>query len=80
MILVNVLTTIWKWEVDALREQVRMATVALPPALAAAEADSESDQASRHSDCAEESELHLQLQAQGPRLAALGASGYADDT
>ena len=79
VILVNVLTTIWKLEVDALREQVCVATVALP-ALVAAEADSESDQASQHSDSAEESELHLQLQAQGPELAALGASGYADDT
>ena len=78
--LVNVLTTIWKWEMDALREQVCVATVALPPALVAAEADRESDQASQHSDSAEESELHLQLQAQGPGLAALGASGYADDT
>ena len=43
-------------------------------------ADSESDQASQHTDSAEESELHLQLQAQGSGLAALGASGYADDT
>ena len=80
VILVNVLTTIWKWEVDALREQVCVATATLPPALVAAEADSESDQASQHSDSAEESELHLRLQAQGPGMAALGASGYADDT
>ena len=80
VILVNVLTTIWKWEVDALREQVCVATATLPPALVAAEANSESDQASQHSDSAEESELHLRLQAQGPGLAALGASGYADDT
>ena len=57
-----------------------MATATLPPALVAAEADSESDQASQHCDSAEESELHLRLQAQGPGLAALGASGYADDT
>ena len=80
VILVNVLTTIWKWEVDALREQVCVATVALPPALVVAEANSESDQASQHSDSAEEPELRLQLQEQGPGLAALGASGYADDT
>ena len=57
-----------------------MATATLPPALAAAEADSESDQANQHNDSAEESELHLQLHAQGPGLAALGASCYADDT
>ena len=80
MILVNVLTTIWKWEVDALREQVCVATMALPPALVVAEADSELDQASQHSDSAEELELRLQLQEQGPGLVALGASGYADDT
>ena len=80
VILVNVLTTIWKWEADALQEQVCLATMALPPALVAAEADSELDQGSQHSDSAEDSELHLRLQAQGPGLAALGASGYADDS
>ena len=77
VILVNVHTTIWKWEVYALREQVCVATVALPPALEAAEADSESDQARQHSDSAEESELHLKLQAQGqgarPRARGLGS-------
>ena len=41
----NVLTTSWNWEVDALREQVSMATVALPPVLVAVEAGSESDEA-----------------------------------
>ena len=46
--------------------------------MVVAEADSESDQASQHSDSAEEPELRLWLQEQG--LAALGASGYADDT
>ena len=81
--LVNVLTTIRKWEVDALREQVCVATVALPLALVAAQTDNESDQAGQCSNSAEEPEqpeLCLQLQAQGRGLAALGASGYADDT
>ena len=79
VILVNVLITIWKWEVDAVREQVCVATVALPRALVAAQTDSESDQ-HQCSNSAEELELHVQLRAQGPRLAALGASGYAADT
>ena len=55
-----------------------MATVALPPALVAGETDSESDQASQCSNSAEEPELHLQLQSQGPRLAALEALARAE--
>ena len=46
VILVNVLTTMWKWEVDAPREQVCVATAALPPVAVAAKAHSESDEAS----------------------------------
>ena len=37
VILVNVLTTIRKWEVDALREQVCLATVTLSTVLVAAQ-------------------------------------------
>ena len=33
VILVNVLSTIWKWEVDSLRQQVCARTAALPPTL-----------------------------------------------
>ena len=57
VILVNVLTTIWKWEMDALREQVCVAIVALPPVPAAAKAGRESHEASQGKDPAEESEL-----------------------
>ena len=64
VILVNVLT---KWEVDALKEQVCVATVALPPAPAAAETNIELDQASQGNNPAEASELHVQLQAKGWR-------------
>ena len=58
VILVTVLTTMWKVEVDALREQVCVATVAFTPVLAA-EADSEFDEANKDSDCVEESQMHL---------------------
>ena len=74
------LTTIRKWEVDTLREQVCVATVALPLVLVTVDADSASDEVSQGGDSAEESELRLRLWVQGPGPVALGASGYADDT
>ena len=80
MILVNFLTTIWKGEVDALREQVCMAKVSLPPHLVMVEADGAWDKASQGGNSMEESESRLKLQVQGPGLVALGASGYANDT
>ena len=68
VILVNVLTTIWKWEVDSLRRQVCAQTAALPPAL--------------HEDAADDMELGalLPLKDAGPGYAALGSPGYADDS
>ena len=68
VILVNVLTTIWKSEVDSLRHQVWAQTTALP--LAPDE------------DAADDLEpgALLPLTDAGPGYAALGSSGYADDT
>ena len=68
MILVNVLTTIWKREVDSLRRQVCASTSALPPVL--------------DEDAADDLEpaAPLPLKDAGPGYAALGSSGYADDT
>ena len=68
VILVNVLTTIWKWEVDSVRRQVCAQTAALPSTLD------------------EEAAADLEVGAphprkdMGPGYAALGSSGYADDT
>ena len=67
VILVNVLTTMWKWEVDSLRRQVCAWTAALPPTLDEATADPEVG-------------APLPLKDAGPGYAALGSSGYADDT
>ena len=64
---VNVLTTIWKWEVDSLRRQVCAQTDALPPALNEDAADLQPW-------------ALLPLKDAGPGYAALGLSGYADDT
>ena len=47
VILLNVLTAMWKWEVEALREQICVATVSLPPVLVTVEADSLSDRGVR---------------------------------
>ena len=47
MIVANVLTTICKWEVAAMHEQVCVATVALPRVLVIVEAERESDEASQ---------------------------------
>ena len=68
VIVVNVLTTIWKWEVDSLRRQVCAQTAALMPAL--------------DEDAAEDLEpgTPLPLKDAGPGYAALASSGYADDT
>ena len=68
MILVNVLTTIWKWEVDSLRRQVCAQTAALPPAL--------------DEDAADDLEpgALLPLKEAGPGYAALGSLGYGADT
>ena len=68
MILVNVLTTIWKWEVDSLRWQVCARTTALPPVV--------------DEDAADDVEpgAPLPLKHAGPGYGALGSSGYADDT
>ena len=67
-ILVNVLTTIWKWEVDSLRRQVCTQTAALPPTL--------------DEDAADDLDPGglPPLKDAGPGYAALGSSGYADDT
>ena len=68
VILVNLLTTMWKWEVDSLRRQVCVRTAALPPVL--------------DEDAAEDLEPGgpLPLKDAGPGYAALWSSGYADDT
>ena len=68
VILVNVLTTIWKWEVDSLRRQVCAQTAALPPTLDENAADDLDPGALPP------------LKDAGPGYAALGSSGYADDT
>ena len=67
VILVNVLTTIWKWEVDSLRRQVCAQTAALPPVL---DEDAAYDL---------EPGALLPLKDAGPGYAALGSSGYVDD-
>ena len=68
VILVNVLTTISKWEVDSLHCQVCAQTAALPPVL--------------DEEAAVDLEVGapLLLKDAGPGYAALGSSGYADDT
>ena len=68
VILVNVLTTVWKWEVDSLRRQVCAQTAALPPPL--------------DEDAADDLEPGAlpPFKDGGPGYAALGSSGYADDT
>ena len=68
VILVNVLTTIWKWEVDSLRRQVCEQTAALPPALDKYAADDL------------ESGALLPFKDAGPDYAVLGLLDYADDT
>ena len=68
VILVNVLTTIWKWEVDSLRRQVCAQTAALPPTWDEDAADDLDPGALPP------------LNDAGPGYAALGSSGYADDT
>ena len=69
VILVNVPTTIWKWEgVDSLRRQVCARTAAFPPTLEEQAADDL------------EVGAPLPLKDAGPGHAALGLSGYADDT
>ena len=68
VILVNVLTTIWKWEVDSLRRQVCPQTAALPLTLDEDAADDLDPGALPP------------LKDAGPGYAALGSSGYADDT
>ena len=67
-ILVNVLTTIWKWEVNSLRRQVCAHTAALPPTLDEDAADDLDPGALPP------------LKIAGPGYDALGSSGYADDT
>ena len=68
VILVNVPTTIWKWEVDSVRRQVCAPTAALPPTLdEEAAADVEVG-------------APLPLNDAGPGCAVVGLSGYADDT
>ena len=68
VILVNVLTRIRKWEVDSLRRQVCAQPAALHPVL--------------DEDAADDLEPGppLPLKEAGPGYAALGLSGYADDT
>ena len=68
VILVNVLTMIWKWEVDSLRHQVRARTAALPSLLDEDAADDLKPGAL------------LPLKDAGPGYTALGSSGCADDT
>ena len=68
VILVNVLATIWKWEVDSLPQQVCAGTAALPPTL--------------DEEVAADLEVgaSLSLKDAGPGYATLGSSGYANDT
>ena len=68
VILVKVLTTIWKLEVDCLRRQVCAKKAALPPAL--------------DEDAADDLEpgALLPLKDAGPGYAPPGLSGYANDT
>ena len=68
MILVKVLTTVWKWEVDSLPRQVCARTDALFPVL--------------YEDAAEDLEpgATLPLKDASPGYTALGSSGYADGT
>ena len=68
MILVNVLTTIWKWEVDSLRRQMCAQTAALPPTL---DEDATDDL---------DPGALPPLKEAGPGYAALGSSSYADNT
>ena len=68
VILVNVLTTIWKSEVDSLRRQVCARTADLPLIL---DEDAAADL---------EAGTPLPLKDAGPGYAAQGSSGYADDT
>ena len=68
VILVNVLTTNCKWEVDSLRRQVCAQTAALPPTLDEDAADNLDPGALPP------------LKDAGPGYAAVGSSGYADDT
>ena len=75
VVLVNVLTTIWKWEIDSLRRQVCAATAGLPPVLAE-EGDGEGEESVGSLD----GEALPPLEDAGPGYAALGSSGYADDT
>ena len=74
VVLVNVLTTIWKWDIDSLRRQVCAATTTLPPVLA--EEEDEAAESADSLDC----EILPSLEDAGPGYAALGSSGYADDT
>ena len=68
MILLNVLTTTWKCEVDSLHRQMCARTATLPPTLdEGAAADLETG-------------APLPLKDAGPGYAALGSSGYAEDT
>ena len=67
MILLNVLTTIWKWEVDSLRRQVCARTAALQPTL----------DKNTVADLEAGAPLPLKDARQG--YAALG-SGHADDS
>ena len=69
VILVNVLTTIWKWEVDFVRRQVCARTAALPPPVL-----------DEHAAEDLEPGAPLPLKDASPSYAALGSSGYADDT
>ena len=68
LIPVNVLTTIFKWEVDSLHREVCARTAALPPVP-----DEEAAAALEAGD-------PLSLKDAGPGYAALGSLGYADDT
>ena len=68
VILVNVLTMIWKWEVDSVRRQVCARAATLPRVLDEDAADN-----------LEPGAPHP-LKDAGPSYAALGSSGYADDT
>ena len=66
VILVNVLTTIRKWEVECLRRQVCARTTALPPFL--------------HKDATADLEPPPPPRMQAPATPRWGRQGYADDT
>ena len=65
----NVLTTVWKWEVDSRCLQVCVATAVVPPALEDVDSEDGRDPVEPPP-----------LVDPGTKYVALGSSGYANDT